>query len=527
MRRVLLVLVAAMSVVLSLGTAVASAAHASTHKRATLTIRGIDQNGKPELIGSGYLFESDGWPVSSVITGSYRLPVGRYCIAVIVPTMVDGQHVADTIVVRDVTLRHNTTVTMSAQGSVPVDVSLDGTAVTDLSAGVSIVTGRYAPTVVMSDGQTAYLPLYVEPYRARNLEFGYAASYQGLGGATSYLAGSSADGIPVKPGGSFTSAHLAAVLVGAAGGTLRPWAGHAVLLDYTGPGGMTASQQITDGSAVTDFFSPGPWELDASPLIPDGSALEDSWNARFAARQSYTKTFFSAAYGPELAGDGQIYVGNGFMTDNGAAVGLALANFFADPNAEYGSGADPAARAVVTLSTRGKVVKRSRYDGLNLARFDADGPRSGWYTLTVNATRTGSSTLLSPKVTSTWRFYAPGDATSQQEYPLSFASLRPQGLGIDNQAAGASTTIVDVKESTNYLGPGRLPRADDWRSVTVQVSFNDGVTWHSVKTYRRSGGEMSAIISNPASGFASLRVTAVNRDGESAQQTIYKAYAIG
>ena len=527
MRRVLLVLVAALAGVLSLSTAASSAAPVKTHKSAGLTIRGIDQNGKPEPIGSGYLFEADGWPVSSVSTGTYRLPLGRYCIAVIVPTVVDGQQVAGTIVVREITLRHNTTVTMSAEGSVPVKVSLNGTAVTDLSAGVSIVTGRYAPTVVMSDVQTASLPLYVEPYHARNLEFGYLASYQGAGGATSYLAGSSARGIPAAPGGSFSSARLAAVTVGAAAGTLRPWTGSAVLLNYTGPGGITGSRQITDGTAVTDFFSPGLWALSADQLIPDGSAPWDDRNARFAAGRSYTETFFSAAFGPELAAAGHVYVGNGVTAENGAVARLALTNLFADPNAQYNFGSDLRARAVVTLSTRGKVVKRSRYNGLDLARFSAHGRSAGWYNLTVSATRTGSSTLLSPKVTSRWRFYAPAHASGQQQYPLSFARLSPLGLDLNNEAAPDGTTTVDVTEVTNYLASGRLPRGDDWRSVTVQASFNDGVTWHSVKSSMGSGGKVSAIISNPASGFVSLRVTAVNRQRESAQQTIYKAYAIG
>ncbi len=481
----------------------------------------------PELISGGYLFKGDGWPASQVTSGTYRLPPGRYCIGVIVPTVVSGQQVAGTLVVREITLSRNTTVAMSAVGSVPVAVSLDGTAVTDLSAGVSIVTGRYAPTLVASSAQTAGHPLYVEPYQARNLQFDYVASYQGSGGATSYLAGSSAHGISARPGGSFSSARLAAVLVGAAAGTLKPWAGHSVLLNYAGPGGVSSSLQIPDGSAATDFFSPGPWTLSAARLIPDGSAPWDYRNVSFAPRRSYTETFFSAAYGPDLAGDGHVYVGNGVTAQNGAVTRLALTNLFADPDGEHGSGADLGARAVVTLSTHGKVVKRSTYRGLELASFGARGVNPGWYTLTVNATRTSSPALLSPKMTSTWRFYAPARSSGQQQYPLSFALLRPQGLGIDNEAAGHSTTIVDVSEITNYPGSGRLPRADRWKDITVQASFNDGATWRSVQTYARGRGQLALIIDNPGSGFVSLRVTAVNRRGESAQQTIYQAYAIG
>ena len=527
MHRVLLVSATALAVLVGVSTAVASAAPATAHKRAALTIRAIDQNGKPEPIGSGELFEADGWPVSGVTNGTYRLPLGRYCIGVTVPTVVNGQQVANTMVVREITLRRNATVTMSARGSVPVDVSLDGSAVTDLTATVSIVTGRYAPTVVANDGQTASLPLYVKPYRARNLRFGYVASYQGLGGATSYLAGASAHGIPASPGGSFSSASLAAALLGAAAGTLRPWSGQAVLLNFTGPGGATESEEIPDGSAVTDYFSPGAWALGAARIIPGGSAPSDYRTASFAAGRSYTETFFGAAYGPDLAGDGHIYVGNGVTAQNGAVTRLTLTNLFADPDGGQGSGADLGARAVVTLSTHGRVVKRSTYRGLALASFGARGRSSGWYTLAVSATRAGSGTLLSPKVTSTWHFYAPPNASGQQQYPLSFALLRPRGLDIDNQAAGHSTTIVDVSEIANYLGSGRLTRADRWKRITVQASFNDGATWHSVQAYRRGNGQLAAIINNPGSGFVSLRVTAVNRQRETAEETIYKAYAIG
>jgi hypothetical protein len=526
MRRVLLALITAMTVAVSLCAAVGFAGPAAAAKTVTLTLHAVDRDGNAEPLSYGDIFTEAGSPAAQINGSTYSLAPGQYCIATIVQTVQQGQVISNTVVVREISLSRDMTVTLSAEGSVPVTVSLNGAPVSGVNAGVSLeLPGGLEPLI--SEVQTAVLPLYVEPYQAGNLVFGYLATAAAPGGGSYYLAGSSTNGIPDDAGGSFTTTSLASVTVGAAAGTLRPWSGHAVLLSFTGPGDVTDNlQQIPDGSAVTDYLSPGSWTLTGQQLIPDSGSWIDTRRAHLAAGHSYSETFFSAAFGPSLSGAGAVYVGKDRFVSGGAKVSLELWHLFADPDAVSPSGAPTAARAVVTLSRHGRVLKRRQYRNLNFAGFSANVGGTGWYTLVITATRPGPSSLLSPKVTSVWRFRSPAGATSQAQYPLSFATLLPQGLGLNNEAAPEDTTAVDVREVLNYHARARLPRGDHWKSLTVQASFNGGATWHRVPLVR-TGGLLQAIVNDPASGFVSLRVTAVNRAGESAQQTIYKAYAVG
>lgn len=512
----------------------AAVARTVASDRVVLRLRAVDRDGQSEPLQYGAIFKvvsGNPWPVTQLDGSSYRLAPGRYIVATIVPTMQDGSDVADTIAVRNVTLRHDMTVLLSAQGSVPATVSLNGVAVTDLTAGVALAGNASSGDQLISDGQTAIRPLYVKPYRARNLVFGYLATAPTLGSGSYYLAGSSANGIPQRPGGSFTSAGLATVTVGAAAGTLPPWPGNSVELGFTGPGGASDDmQKIPAGSAVTNYLSPGKWTLSAEQVIPNSSGgWLDYRSAGVTARHLYTETFFPAAFGPDLTAhgpccDATVQLGNGRVEGGGgAAVSLPLWSQFTDPASLHYSGTDTAATAVATLSRPGRVLKRSRYQNLESALFKASASGPGWYTLAVTATR--PKALLSARVRTVWRFRSLSGSGSQVEYPLSFATLQPHGLNLNNQASPEGTTAVTVREVMNYLAPGRLPRGDDWKSITVQVSFNDGATWHATPLLR-SGARLKAVISDPDSGFVSLRVTAVNKAGESAQQTTYQAYGI-
>ena len=81
-----------------------------------LTIRAIDRNGRPEQIVTGNF---DGYGLRRVqgglVSGANYLGVGRYAIAVEVPTLnSDGNDIANTLIAQNVNVQHNMTLTLRA-----------------------------------------------------------------------------------------------------------------------------------------------------------------------------------------------------------------------------------------------------------------------------------------------------------------------------------------------------------------------------------------------------------------------------
>jgi hypothetical protein len=73
----------------------------------------------------------------------------------------------------------------------------------------------------------------------------------------------------------------------------------------------------------------------------------------------------------------------------------------------------------------------------------------------------------------------------------------------------------------------RQPGADTATvaTVTVDVSYDDGLTWHTAPL-TWDGQRWSAAVDNPAGGSVSLRVQAEDTDGNGLKQTTIRAYLI-
>ena len=79
--------------------------------------------------------------------------------------------------------------------------------------------------------------------------------------------------------------------------------------------------------------------------------------------------------------------------------------------------------------------------------------------------------------------------------------------------------VVPVRLSTQ---PGVEAPAN--RTLTVEVSFDDGRTWERATVTPR-GGNPAAVIHSPREpGFVSLRATATDQAGNTATVTIIRAY---
>ncbi len=117
MRRSASVLALSVAVVTGVaGLAAAAVASRPQPRIVRLTIRAIDRNGRPEQIVTGNF---DGYGLRRVqgglVSGANYLGVGRYAIAVEVPTLnSDGNDIANTLIAQNVNVQHNMTLTLRA-----------------------------------------------------------------------------------------------------------------------------------------------------------------------------------------------------------------------------------------------------------------------------------------------------------------------------------------------------------------------------------------------------------------------------
>ena len=137
------------------------------------------------------------------------------------------------------------------------------------------------------------------------------------------------------------------------------------------------------------------------------------------------------------------------------------------------------------------------------------------YRLEMSATRSAPF-RLSTSVSGVWTFSSERGDTS---LPLSTVRLSPR-LDLGNNApAGLFAIPVTVERSTGWAAAPN-------RTLTAEFSVDDGRTWQPARV-NGSGDRRTLQVSNPPSGFVSLRVNATDTAGNTTAMTTIRAYAIG
>ncbi|GIF25502.1 subtilisin family serine protease [Actinoplanes tereljensis] len=142
------------------------------------------------------------------------------------------------------------------------------------------------------------------------------------------------------------------------------------------------------------------------------------------------------------------------------------------------------------------------------------------YRLEVSATRSAPH-LFSTSVSGTWTFksgHAP--AEGYQRLALSTVRFSPN---LDDHNATAAGRRFEIPVTVEQQ-PGST--AGTAKSVKVEVSYDDGKTWHRADV-RGSGNHRVATVNHPRkAGFASLRVASTDTKGNTVSQTVIRAYAL-
>jgi hypothetical protein len=176
-------------------------------------------------------------------------------------------------------------------------------------------------------------------------------------------------------------------------------------------------------------------------------------------------------------------------------------------------------------------------DSSDVGGVDIDVPAAdGRYRLVYDQTRTAPWYSLGTGSHTEWTFSSARPATSTAPAHWLCGLGEPSGnpcavlplltvnydapLDLTGRTVGGRTHLgIDV-------APTQAAPAVAIDSATVQVSFDDGLTW-TAATVTGSGGHFDATFTAPAAGFVSTRVQATDAAGNGISQTITRAYALG
>ncbi|MEY9838369.1 hypothetical protein [Streptacidiphilus sp. EB103A] len=520
MRRIPLTLAATaalLPVVYALSAVPAQAANGS------LAVTTIGRNGA-RITSTVNILSMSTWAVSTVHSGQRAsLAKGRYAVLTDIQTPDTSPAVmgmTDTLAAQEITVSGSDSLTLDARKGKQIKISLDATSGSAAKNYTGFVNGAVCagPTTLGQVG--AYNEpggLYEIPNSSRDLSFAWLQSWQGDSNGTGYLLSSQSTGLPAVPSAGYRKSQLAQVNATARRSEQASGA-TSIELQPT-PAQLDCQTDLWGGGYQQDapfsrtfYVTPGVWtsRTDIFGSQGDiGGAFASPTD--FLAGHSYSQIFGKAVWGPT----------SGIPYVSGRAVRFDSSGLIND--ATGGTDGSAGSRGTVTLTRNGKTVKSQSYSGG--AAFSAGINAAGWYNLVQSGARTTAGTLSS-NVTVNWHFYA-NPATSQV-LPGYTAQLSPAGLGGFNQATPKSTTDVAVylsrTQGNGWYGPGFAK--ETVKSLQMWSSGDNGKTWQTIQV-SRSGNHFVAAVHNPASGAVALRTLVTDTQGNTSDQTIVRAYAIG
>ncbi|MFJ2873090.1 MULTISPECIES: serine protease [unclassified Streptomyces] len=484
---------------------------AATARTYALTIRHLDRAGRPTGSYETTVTGISGAGADEVVqphdasgTTTVRLPKGRYLLSSSL-TSGDGADGTDWIVQPRLDLDRDTTVTVDARTTAPVDIRPPDRSARFLhSAMVVEVRHRGAERLVNLISSTANLRV---AHLGPDAEAGSVKQW-----FDGYWTTESAD---YALGYVFTGARaLTGLTRHPAAKDLATMKVHGAALPGTaGTGsvdlqpstGLTVglSRALATPGTATYLVTPerGAWDLTyLAPRTPGGpSNRYSAEGVAVRAGRTTTHTFDNAVFGPGLTG------GSGVVRD-GDALTVDV------PLLTDGGGHVPSSPSYAEASTtlhRDGVLVGTRTGAPGQARFTVP-PGRATYRIT-STVRRGGAPGTATRVTVSWTFTS-GTTTGPVPVPVSVVRFSP-ALGSTGTAEAGTALRVPVTVQGGAAN-GKL------RSSAVSVSVDGGASWKRVPV------EQGAVtIHNPGSGTGvSLRAELTDTGGRTLTQTLVDAY---
>lgn len=145
-------------------------------------------------------------------------------------------------------------------------------------------------------------------------------------------------------------------------------------------------------------------------------------------------------------------------------------------------------------------------------------PQSLPYRLVVDTTGDPAGSSYSSATHTEWRFTS-GAVTESKAIPLAQLDFETD---LDLQGRAKHKTTLAIKPTVI----GDATAQDEVSSVALDVSYDDGQTWHAQKLKEKKGTWQASLTAPSAAEYVSLRVTAGQRSGGGVTQTITRAFGI-
>ncbi|MEU5551977.1 S8 family serine peptidase [Micromonospora sp. NPDC047793] len=291
--------------------------------------------------------------------------------------------------------------------------------------------------------------------------------------------------------------------------------------EFDGVYGWTASASLPVGDAWTEYHSTtdSAWSGAVSVAQSGDGELDEEFrkilygaSERYRAGRSYRDVWNAAPIGPTL-----------LRNDTPFSSASRIEDFMRIDIPLHG---DAAGHGGVSNGDSGRTAL---YRGDELVEeyigaldagfgFFEVPPEAASYRLETASRR--SFTELSTEVALTWRFRSARPAGDDWErLPVMVVRFDPK---LDRDAAAPAGKRLDIPlRVLGNEGAAVTPK-----KVTVQVSYDDGETWQPV-TVTSAGTKWTATVQHPRSGgYVSLRTSVTDREGNSLDQTIIRAYRL-
>jgi subtilisin family serine protease len=245
------------------------------------------------------------------------------------------------------------------------------------------------------------------------------------------------------------------------------------------------------------------------PLTPISELVSPV--TRYEAGRTYHETWNRGVFGPAfpVPDTYDVPFNYAYRYQNSMEIGPPL---YGDSAGRSGSSRQSTAH--VNLFRNGVKIGQAEFVG---GTFDVP-PEVGDYRAEFEVTR-GAPFTLSTKTTAVWTFRSAGVSDEQRHsLPLSGIHFTPDLDERNTAPAGRVLGVPFEVVRHPFASAGRA------KTVTVQVSYDDGVTWQPATVLR--GGDFGvAIVRHPAGGgFVSLKAASTDTAGNTVEQTIIRAY---
>jgi hypothetical protein len=296
-------------------------------------------------------------------------------------------------------------------------------------------------------------------------------------------------------------------------GPLGPTAAFTVPLPVSLPFTQTAYFSVADGARWVSTFD----ERVTTDTGEEIGLILGTDAIGYAAGRSYEEVWNAPVYGPVLVGSSvanhpSLFRQNTERFGDEIVVNTSLLGDLA------GHGMfDTAATGRTVLSRDGVVIGKEPRPGSGFYAVPRD---TGDYRLETDLRRRLPGGL-STQVSLVWTFRS-GPVAPNKVVPLPVSVVR-YAPALDQSGVAPAGARFQVPVSVQRL-PGSP--AGQARSLTVEVSYDDGQQWRAVPV-QEDGGRRWVTLEHPdGSGYVSLRASAEDTTGSTVTQTIIRAYRI-